>query len=171
MGKESNLFIIVWTVICAWQGPMMTGRWLSLPAKHLTVDGRSKGHIVQYRLPLQHVCAPLKILNIMFCSCCSCVPPWLVVWATIISIRDIYIYFISPSCTTHVFFVKFQPRLSRFILLKMKTLFNALELDYCTDIELSTEICVDAILERTFPLSTEHISCISKPARRLKYNY
>lgn len=150
---------------------MMTGRWFSLPAKHLTVDGRSKGRIVQYRLPLQHVCAPLKFLNIMFCNCCSCAPPWLVVWATITSIRDFFFYLphTPPMCVC--FFVKFQPRLCRFILLKIKTLFSALELDYCNDIELSTEICVDTILEKIFPLSTEHISCISKPARRLKYNY
>lgn len=89
--------------------------------------------------------------------------------------RDFF-FFLSPSCTTHVcvcgfFFVQFQPRLCRFILLKIKTLFNALELDYCNDIELSTEICGDTILEKIFPLSAEHISCISKPARRLKYNY
>lgn len=110
------------------------------------------------------MCAPLKFLNIVFCSCCSCAPPWLVVWPTITFTRDFH-----PHAPPHALFflLDFSPDCC---LLKIKTLFNTPELNYC-NIELSTEICVNTILERTFPLSTEHTVSFASRNRRLKHNY
>lgn len=95
----------------------------------------------------------------MFCSCCSCV-------------QVLGLWFGQPTPPLNFFFFLMHHHMLLFLLyfdpncavnLKMKTLFNALKLDYLNSAELSTEICVDTSLKRTFPLSTGHISCISKP--------
>lgn len=148
MEKECNLFVIVWTVISAWQGSIMTERcFFFLSASTLQWTEGSEGHS-----SCTGWCTSGCTSNYTIADC-ACLSKVLIMWFTVVTavcsslavqptfpLKNIFLFILMHHHVTQILqMCKSQDEDSQYCLNSTK---------------LSMENCVYTILKRLFPLST-----------------